>query len=407
VLAPLPGDPAEVRGLADVLGRQGQGVAALGRTVRGLADPGLVGWSSPAGAAFAARVGEVPGVLAAVANRYAVAASALHRLADELAAAQTEVVRAQRLLGEAWGPFLAAGDRMALAEASADPAEQALAPAHRAEMVAHGERVEQARRRHRLARDAFDAADRRCAASLHALSADGLADSGTYDALTGASHVAGTVAAVVGTLSLAPPLKVLAPVASAAEGVQLAADGTVLAAYGDGDATDLLLRGGAALAGGAAPLLKAGARASNAQALGAATTRAERRAAALTTRDRLAAGARSRLEELRGSLTGTARDTSPAPFGAAVNRTRPRGVGETRAWLAEQAQVRTAAWARRRWLDDVDLLLRTEGTSLRMHAASLAVGGAGRDLGRAASLHERLTSADEERGRRAAGERHR
>ena len=407
VLAPLQGDPDEVRGLADVLGRQGQGVAALGRAVRGLADPGLVGWSSPAGAAFAASVGEVPGVLAAVANRYAVAASALRRLADELSTAQAEVALAQRVLGEAWGPFLAAGDRMALAEASADPAEQALAPAHRAEMVAHGERVEQARRRHRLARDAFEAADRRCAASLHALVDDGLADSATYDALTGASRVAGTVAAVVGTLSLAPPLKVLAPVASAAEGVQLAADGTVLAAYGDGDATDLLLRGGAALAGGAAPLLKAGARATNAQALGAATTRAERRAAALTTRDRLAAGARSRLEELRGSLTGARRDTSPGPLAAAVNRSRPRGVAETRAWLAEQAQVRTAAWARRRWLDDVDLLLRTEGTSLRMHAASLAVGGAGGDLGRAASLHERVTSADDERSYRAAEERHR
>ncbi|KRE55353.1 hypothetical protein [Phycicoccus sp. Soil748] len=417
-LAPLPGDPVEVRALADVLARQGEGVAALGRTVGGLGDPGLVGWSSPAGSAFARRVGAVPAVLAAVANRYGVAASALRGLADGLAMAQAEVAWAQRVLAEEWGPFLAAGDRMALAEASPDPTERAAAVVHRAEMVAHGERVEEARRRHQLAWDAFEVADRRCATTLHALLDDGLADSAVYDALTGVSRAGGAVAAVAGTLSLAPPLKVLAPVASAAEGVRLAADGTVLAAYGDGDATDLLLRGGAALAGGAAPLLKSGARATNAEAVRAATTRAERRAAALTTRDRLAAGARSRLADLRGARGGalggvgggssraqTARAT--ATTAPAVNRVRPRGMAQTRAWLAEQAQVRATAWARRRWLDDLDVVLRTDGSSLPMHVTSVAVERTGADLGRAASVREHVTSGDEDRRRHAAAERHR
>lgn len=405
-LPPMPGDPVEVRALAEVLARQAEGVAALGRTVHGLCDPGLVGWSSPAEGAFSGRAGPVPAVLAAVANRYAVAASALRRLADGLAAAQAEVAWAQRVLAQSWGPFLAAGDRMALAEASSDPAEQALASVHRAEMVAHGERVEEARRRHHLAWQAFDVADRRCAATLHGLLDDGLADGAGYDALTGTSRVAGAVAGVVGTLSMAPPLKVLAPVASVAGGAQLAADGTVLAVYGDGDATTLLLQGGAAMAGGAAPLLKAGARATNAEVVRAATTRAERRAAALTTRDRLAAGARSRFAELRGDLAGTvgARAGRPA---ATVNRARPRGAAQTRAWLAEQAQVRATAWARRQWLDDLDVLLRTEGSSLWMHLASVAVEGAGSGLDRAAAVRERVTSADEGRARRAAAERHR
>lgn len=406
-LAPLPGDPVETRALADVLARQGEGVAALGRTVHGLRDPGLVGWSSAAGTAFAGRVGPVPAVLAAVANRYAVAASALRQLAEGLAAAQAEVAWAQRVLAQAWGPFLAAGDRMALAEASTDPAEQARASVHRAEMVAHGERVEEARRRHHLAWEAFEVTDRRCAATLHGLLDDGLADSVVYDVLIGTSRVAGAVAGVAGTLSMAPPLKVLGAVASVAGGVQLAADGTVLAAYGDGDPTDLLLRGGAALAGGAAPLLKAGARATNAEVVCAATTRAERRAAALTTRDRLAAGARSRFAEFRGGLRAPAGAGAGRPAAAAVNRARPRGAAQTRAWLAEQAQVRSTAWARRQWLDDLDVLLRTEGTSPRMYLASVAVDGVGKDLDRAASVREHVTSDDEARARRAAAERHR
>ncbi|GAA4717082.1 hypothetical protein GCM10025782_12670 [Pedococcus ginsenosidimutans] len=406
-LPPLSGDPVETRVLADVLARQGEGVAALGRTLHGLGDPGLVGWSSPAGVAFCVQVGPVPAVLAAVANRYAVAASALRRLANDLADAQAEVAWAQRVLAQSWGPFLAAGDRMALAEASTDPAEQALASVHRAAMVTHGERVEEARRRHHLAWQAFDVADRRCAATLHGLLDDGLADSAAYDALTGTSRVAGAVAGLVGTLSMAPPLKVLAPLASVTGGVQLAADGTVLAVYGDGDATTLLLQGGAAMAGGAAPLLKAGARATNAEVVRAATTRAERRAAALTTRDRLAAGARSRIAELRGGLHEAVGARAGRPAAVVVNRARPRGVAQTRAWLAEQAQVRATAWARRRWLDDLDVLLRTEGSSLRMHLGSVVVDGAGRGLDRAAAVSERVTSVDEGRARRAAAERHR
>lgn len=405
-LAPLPGDPVEARALADALARQGEGVAALGRTVRGLGEPGLVGWSSPAGAAFARRVGPVPAVLAAVANRYGVAASALRRLADELAATQAEVSRAQQMLAEAWGPFLAAGDRMAEAEAGGDPAQQSLAATYRAEMVAHGEQVEEARRRHRAAWQAFEQADGRCAAVLHGLLDDGLADSAVYDALTGTSRVAGAVAGVVGTLSLLPPLKVLAPVASVADGVQLAADGTVLAVYGDGDVTDLLLGGAAALAGGAGPLLKQGARATNAELVGAATTRAGRRAAALTTRERLAVGARGRWAELRGGL-GRATVVSAPRAGTAVNRGRPRGVAQTRAWLTEQAQVRATAWARRKWLDDLDVVVRTEGSSLRLHVASVAVTEAGSSLQRARSVHEHVTSANEEKDRRAAVERHR
>jgi hypothetical protein len=82
-------------------------------------------------------------------------------------------------------------------------------------------------------------------------------------------------------------------------------------------------------------------------------------------------------------------------------------VAQTRAWLAEQAQVRATAWARRRWLDDLDVLLRTEGSSLRMHLGSVVVDGAGRGLDRAAAVSERVTSVDEGRARRAAAERHR
>ena len=138
-----------------------------------------------------------------------------------------------------------------------------------------------------------------------------------------------------------------------------------------------------------------------------ATTRAERRAAALRTRDRLAAGARSRFDELRGGARGTAGGGAGSPAAAPVNRARPRGAAQTRAWLAEQAQVRTTAWARRQWLDDLDVLLDTEGTTPRMYLTSVAVDGVGKNLERAAAVREHLTSGDEARARRAAAQRHR
>lgn len=394
---------AGLRAEAELLG-------ALARTLRGLTDPSVGVWASPAGEQFGRRVGEVPGVVERVAHRYGVADSALRRLADVLEAAQAEVARSQQVHGQEWEPFIRAGDRMGLAEHSPDPAQRALAPFYRAEMVAHGERVELAVRRHADAVEAFAGADRACAGVLRGLLDDGLADSRLYDALTGTSRVAGEVSEAVGCASLLPPLRPLAAVATAAAGLGLAADTAVRVGYGDGDLASLALTAGATAAGGLGPVLKAGARVTNAPGLATATTRSARRALRVTTRDRLAEGVATTLPRTRRLLVrreGLSVVEPPKPRAKQAWSRPPRSAAALRPWLHEQATVRATQWVRARWVDDLSTVLGADGASVRWHAAGLVADAAARDLRRAGARREEQLDAREEADLRKSGERHR
>ncbi|KQU70438.1 hypothetical protein ASD62_04810 [Phycicoccus sp. Root563] len=422
VLGPVAGDPAGVRGIAATLSAEGEQLAALARTARGLADPGVAVWSSPAGAAFGRRFGAVPEVLERVARRYAVAASALRRLADELERVQVEVAGAQRVHRVEWDAFLRAGELMGVAEGSADPAQRAQAGRYRAEMVTHGERVQVAVRRHAEAHDAWTAADRRCAAVLRGLLDDGLADSGLYDALTGTSRVAGEVAGAAGTLALVPPLRPLAAVAAGSAGLQVAADAVVLVGYGDGDPTHLALATAAAVLGSTGSVLKTGARATNAAVVGATGSRSGRSALRLTARDRLAAGLAENVPSARLGVSGArgagfagerlARKgvrlvEAPAPRAPLPWTRPPRSAAALRPWLHEQAAVRAATWAKVRWVDDLTAVARAEGASTSWHVAGVAADGVARGVHQGDAVRERLLDAREQADLRDSGTRHR
>ena len=415
MLAPVPGDPDEVRRIAAGLGAEADLLVALAHTVRGLADPAVAVWSSPAGRAFARRAGAVPGVVERMGHRYGVAAAALRGLADALQEAQAEVTWSQHLHEQEWGPFLRAGDQLGLAEGSADPAQRALAARWRTEMVAHGERVQLARRRHAQAHDAYAVADRACAGVLRGLLDDGLADSRLYDALTGTSRGAAEVAGAFGTIALLPPARPLAVVAVVVGGLGLATDTAVRVGYGDGDLTSLALGTAATALGGSAPVLKAGARATNATAVRAATTRSARREQRLTQGDRLAAGLAASIPGMRTGQVGRRfvsgrglRMVEPPKPRPSQRWTRPPRAGAAlRPWLHEQTAVRAASWAKGRWVDDLTTVLRADGASTRWHVAGLAADGATRGLRQGESLRERELDACEEAGLRESGQRNR
>ncbi len=410
VLPPVAGDPDEVLRLAAGLASEAELLVALSRTLRGLADPAVATWASPAGAAFGRRVCTVPGVLDRIGNRYGVAAAALRRFAGALRQAQAEVAQCQRLHEQEWPAFLRAGDQMSLAETSDDPAQRLLAGQYRAQMVTHGERVQLAVRRHAEAREACAAADRACAVVLRGLLDDGLADSRLYDALTGTGRAAGAVADVAGAIAMLPPARPLGVVATGAEVLGLTADAAVLALYGDGDLASLGMGVVAAAAGVAGPVLKAGARATNASAVSAAGTRAARRSLRLTTTDRLGAGLAATTPGVKPGVLGR---TEVAMVGPATPRpaqrwTRPpRSAAALRPWLHEQTTVRATTWARARWVDDLTTVLRAEGASTRWHVAGLAADGAARGLRQGESARERQLDEREQSDLRESGLRHR
>jgi hypothetical protein len=362
------GDPGTIRSVADTLAAEGDQLTALARTLRGLADPDIATWESPAGAAFGQRARLVASVLDSVGRRYAVSAAALRPLATALVEAQSETASARRLREEHWDPFVKIGNRWSEASSSHDPAEQAGAPVLHAQMVAEGEVVAEAERRHASALERFRDADRRCAAVLRSLQDDGLADTRTYDALTGLSRGAGAVSGALGTVSWipSPPTKALAAVQAAADATQLGSDLVVKVAYGDGEWATIGLTAAAAAAGQVSPVLKRAAKQTTAEAAKAAATRAERRALRLGTADRL------RLGLVEQARRGFRKDPNPLP--RKVEWTSPpAGLAAKGVWAGEQARVRAKAYAQNRWLDDFARVTGQAGTAPRLYLAGIGV----------------------------------
>ncbi|GAA2160722.1 hypothetical protein GCM10009845_09350 [Pedococcus bigeumensis] len=380
VLRPLPGDPATVRALADRLQGRGERLLSLASALRGLSGPDIA-WASPAEAAFAARSHAAAALLVSAGRRHGVSAATLRPLAAALEHAQQVVGAAVAEHSVAHPRAVALGTARVEAEQSADPARRASAVGLHCREVAELERAQDAERRHSRAWRDFQEADRRCAAVLHRLLDDGLADSRAYDALTGLSRAAAGVEGVAGTVALfpSPPTKAFGVAAGAAGATRVAADAVVKVAYGDGDWTSIGLSAAALGTGRAAGVLKRGALATNPAARSAAT-RTERRLLRHDVQQRLGQGLAAELRQV-GRVGAKA---PPRPFRAPRPLSSVSSPAATAHWVAEQVAGRARHAAQVRWLDDLALATRDPARSRTMllsgfgaQAASSGLGGAG------------------------------
>jgi hypothetical protein len=245
---------------------------------------------------------------------------------------------------------------MVTARASPDPVVAASAEGHRALMVEAGERLDAAQRTAAQARHDWEDADRSCAAVLSGLLDDGLADTATYDALTGIGDVAGGVSQTLGPLgplSLLPlpPLRVAGAIGTAADVVSVAADGAVLAVYGDGDPSALALRAALAAIGPAGAVLKETSIVTRPLSSGMGAARPGTRAFVRATRP-IGPGERLRLGFGQGLAEAFGKGANAMPAHTVAWTRPPRGLAASTTWARQQARARATAYARNAWLDD-------------------------------------------------------
>ena len=318
-LAPLPGDPAGVRLVADRLDSTGRRLAALARVLARLRHGAT--WDSPAGDALGARIAGVAPVLDAVACRLGGAVAPLHALAHAMEEAQAVIAIAVRAELEAEHAYAALEDRAyALVVAGLTEDDPDLL------VVRHLQREQaeaqvSARADHRAAAGRFREADARCARTLRALAADDVADSTTYRLLAGASSVGHDLETLGAVSAVAPQLR---PLAAAGEALGMTGDAALLVAYGEGDWATLGSAVALAATGGAGAVLRRGAVAGAQHTpQGAVGTRH------LTTAERVALGvaheARARRDAVRAALADPPARGTPSALtgGPAVRAPRP------------------------------------------------------------------------------------
>lgn len=296
ILQPLPGNPDGIRLLADRLVSTARRTAAITGVLARLR--GSATWVSSAGEAFGARLGEVPPVLDAVSARLGGAAGPLRVLADVMEEAQRVVEGAIRDDSDAQATYAVLEDR-AWSLVSAGLGEDAPDVLVLRHLQREQLRVrEAARARHAAAWERFREADRRCSATLRALSADALADSGLYRLVSGASTVGRDLASVGSVTPAVPQLKGVAFLGGAVGAV---GDTALLVGYEEGSWSDLARGTALAATSGAGGVLKAaGTAGARRTASGAVVTRS------LTAQQRLAVGvatqARARRDAIRAKF---------------------------------------------------------------------------------------------------------
>lgn len=370
---PVEGDAGVVLAIARGLGEQSARLVATTRALQAVSGTSAQDWDSPAGAAFAARAAAVLPVVSRIATRYAAASAAVRPVAEALHTAQAASAEALAEWDDAWPRFLAAGDAMAAAQGSADPAQQSRAAEHRVVMLAQHERCTRAERRNAAAHELWRQADERCAAVLGHLVRDGLADPWLYDALTATSreaHGVGDAVDLVGPATVLPPLKWLDAIGTAGDVVGLGADTALLVGYHQGSVGAVALRAGTLATGPLAGVLKRGATATNpAERL---TTMVRTRAEAKARRRmplsaRLRAGARGEYDHrVRGV-------PDPLPRHRVLPVARPRTVAGTAAWAKGRARAHATAYARNAFVDDWVLASRGGRTSRSLLVAAWTV----------------------------------
>lgn len=392
---PVDGCPEEVLAISRGLRAQAARLTATTRALRGVAHSAAGDWDSPAGAAFAARAAAVVPVLSRITTRYAAASAAVRPVAEALDTAQATSREALAEWDDAWPRFLAAGEAMAVAEASPDPTTQARAEAHRTVMLAQHERCAAAERRNTAAHERWREADRRCAAVLHRLLQDGLADPWAYDVLTATSreaHGASEAVGMLGPATMLPPFTWLDTVGAAGEGIALAADTALLLGYGQGSVGSLGLRAASFATTPVSGVLKRGATATNplARLHTPVRTRAEAKA-----RFPLSTGARFKAG-LRGEWDHTVRRVpDPPPKHRVAPSALPRSPRQALTWARTQAYARVRVHVENTWLDDWALASRGGPAARRMLVSAWAVDRAADPLaGGADSLEGGRRQAD-------------
>ena len=365
ILQPLPGNPDGIRLLADRLDSTARRTAAITGVLARLR--GSATWVSPAGEAFGARLGEVPPVLDAVSARLGGAAGPLRSLADAIEEAQRVVEGAIRDVSDAQATYAVLEDRASalvgtgLGEDSPD----VLVVRHLQREQLRVREVAQAR--HAAALERFREADRQCSATLRALSAGALADSGLYRLASGASTVGRDLASVGSVAAAVPQLKGVAFVGGAVGAV---GDAALLVGYDEGSWSDLGTSLALTATGGAGGVLKAaGTAGARRTASGVVVTRR------LTAQQRLAVGvatqARARRDAIRARFELPPDRGTPSRFLGAPARapvTAPL-LKVTREQVVQRVRSAARAKADQAFLDGWRLASANGPQAQKMYAA--------------------------------------
>lgn len=384
VLAPLPGDPDAVRLLAERLATTGERLSGLAAVLVRLRDEGAV-WDGPAGRAFAARIGPLPGVIDAAARRHLGAVAPLRALADALEDAQVVIAAAQREHDAAEGEYTRLEDHAWTLTAAGVAESDAALLAVRLRQRENVEAMQRAGRRHALAVERFRDEDRRSASRLRTLADDGLADPWAYRALRGAGALGDGLGSTGALVPVAPEL---GPVSLAGDALGAVSGAGLLVGYGEGRWSYVAARAGLAAVGFGGAALRSGAIADGA--------RAGRR---LSTQERLAAGAareaRRRIAATRARLHVPDPGSTPsALLGGPAVRTATRPAGSTLRRNAVAARAAARAAAERAFL--ADWRAATGQGTRPMYVAGVT-------LQAGAAAGEKATDRAEQRERRSAG----
>jgi phage gp46-like protein len=365
ILQPLPGSPDGIRLLADRLTTTARRTAAITGVLARLR--GGATWVSEAGEAFGARLGEVPPVMDAVSARLGGAAGPLRVLADAMEESQRVVEGAIRDDSDAQATYAALEDRAyaLLSAGLGEDSPDVLVVRHLQREQIQVREVAQAS--HAAACESFREADRRCSATLRALSADALADSGLYRLSAGASTVGRDLASVGSVAAVVPQLKGVAFIGGAIGAV---GDTALLVGYDEGSWSDLGKSTALAATGGAGGALKAaGTAGARRTASGVVVTRR------LTAQQRLAVGvatqARAKRDAIRARFEALPERGTPSHLLDVL----PRRATTTPLWKISReqavARVRSAAQAKadQAFLDGWRLASANGPQAQKMYAA--------------------------------------
>lgn len=365
ILAPLPGNPEGIRLLADRLTTSSRRTAAITGVLARLR--GGATWVSTAGEAFGARLGEVPPVMDAVSARLGGAAGPLRVLADVMEEAQRVVEGAIRDDSDAQATYAVLEDRAyalvstGLGEDSPD----VLVVRHLQREQLRVREVAQAQ--YAAACERFREADRRCSATLRALSADGLADSGLYRLASGASTVGRDLSSVGSVAAAVPQLKGVAFIGGAVGAV---GDTALLVGYGEGSWSDLARSTALAATGGAGGVLKAaGTAGARRTASGVVVTRS------LTAQQRLAVGlttqARAKRDAIRAKFEVPPDRGTPSRFLGTPTRAPAKAplLKVTREQVVQRVRSAARAKADQAFLDGWRLASANGPQAQKMYAA--------------------------------------
>lgn len=232
VLVPVSGSTASIRAIAQGLGDLARAVGRIGAQLLDLRT--VERWESAAGERFGAALALLPAALDQVRHRYLAAGDALAEFAEHHAQAAEETERQAMRHRAAHDDVFAIEDE--ITRAAADPAAAAQLPLLYARQRAALARAQAAEEEYSRAWRAFDAAAEDCRARLRAAAADGIVDTGTYDALRSARTWAQAMTTAFGVAGTLPtPLKAFSTAASGVgAGLVLAGDLLLLLGYDEG-----------------------------------------------------------------------------------------------------------------------------------------------------------------------------